>query len=403
MNMNSTDQILRLAHKFFILASMSFHHSFLWNLANLVDTEVSQENLDSWISKNNSVLDPIQEQLEHPWALSRDRNDYYLASFIDGNRYARIYKTPDLPIDLKVSTISFLQSDGSIPNLWVMIGEQVAHKLSSKSEIFQKLDPKIAAEGWLVEILLNMVMYYDSDTIVSEITDFVNKNMPTINKIRSMMKYHRPKTLPEGESTTGVAMQINDNMILKIFDQEYDAQKAKESMDRLWSDPELARTEPMIYDVGSLGMFVNTPIFYSIMEKMKPVSSLNVKDKKTIEHLIELIGESVLDKSQALETVRNDLFDLSKRTIVNQTINVIVQQIAREINVINKDVIDAITKSLDLKQNWFPLLIEEIIIKFLTHRGDIHAGNIGITNQHELRYFDPSHSAWKHNLNYKAE
>jgi hypothetical protein len=59
----------------------------------------------------------------------------------------------------------------------------------------------------------------------------------------------------------------------------------------------------------------------------------------------------------------------------------------------------AIQQDGQLKDNWLRLYIEEIIVKYLTSRTDLHLGNLGITNSGELRYFDPSYGNWVSKLN----
>ena len=71
--------------------------------------------------------------------------------------------------------------------------------------------------------------------------------------------------------------------------------------------------------------------------------------------------------------------------------------------------IKSINESLkdSLNSDWLQFLIEEITLKYLTGRGDLHSGNLGLTNYGVFRYFDPSWHGWQTGLNlgekYKAD
>lgn len=70
-----------------------------------------------------------------------------------------------------------------------------------------------------------------------------------------------------------------------------------------------------------------------------------------------------------------------------------------EKNYSTKVAIKELSNTLPLRKNWLRTLIEEIAVKYLTQRGDLHLGNIGITNYGDFRYFDSAHPRWQNYIN----
>ena len=52
-----------------------------------------------------------------------------------------------------------------------------------------------------------------------------------------------------------------------------------------------------------------------------------------------------------------------------------------------------------LRRSWLVSYIEEVMTKFITGRGDLHMGNLGVTSYGDLRYYDPTHEDWTHSIN----
>ena len=53
----------------------------------------------------------------------------------------------------------------------------------------------------------------------------------------------------------------------------------------------------------------------------------------------------------------------------------------------------------NLNKTWLQSFVEEILMKYLTGRTDLHLGNLGVTSYGELRYFDPSFANWNSDIN----
>jgi len=66
---------------------------------------------------------------------------------------------------------------------------------------------------------------------------------------------------------------------------------------------------------------------------------------------------------------------------------------------LNKAIQDTKKAIPELKDNWLELYIEEVIMKYLTGRTDLHMGNIGVTGYGELRYYDPAYGGHESEIN----
>lgn len=75
-------------------------------------------------------------------------------------------------------------------------------------------------------------------------------------------------------------------------------------------------------------------------------------------------------------------------------------EIAKNLEEEYEDRIVNINNNTLLRGNWLVKFIEEIILKYLTGRGDLHLGNLGVTNQGNFRYFDPAYTGWENRINY---
>lgn len=111
-----------------------------------------------------------------------------------------------------------------------------------------------------------------------DINQFIIENKETIDKIRSM--FHKaPKLL--GEGADGVVFDIG-GLVLKIFKNHFSFEAACEAMDRLYENPELAKTEAMIYDIDVLGHILGNEIYYYITEKMTTTDNFTRDQDKSL-------------------------------------------------------------------------------------------------------------------------
>jgi protein associated with RNAse G/E len=199
-----------------------------------------------------------------------------------------------------------------------------------------------------------------------------------------------------GRGSDGAVFDVGE-FILKIFRDPVAYQAAEAAMHRLHKEPELAKTEAMIYDAGKLGVFRNKDVFYYVMEKMIPISNIDLDFKNKVKDLIRKISIAIMNSS---------IKDLKGKSNIRVELDSIVEFIASYFNNSNlvKDITEMNRKHDKndnsmivpfLRSEWLRLLVEEICLKYLTGRIDLHVDNIGITNNGELRYFDSAYGGWE--------
>ncbi len=263
------------------------------------------------------------------------------------------------------------------------------------------LDEK-TSHNWFIADALNKLFssYSTNSQKAASYNLFINENINQINKIRRVMQFN-PKFL-SNDGTDGVVYVVGDNMILKIFKDKFSFDQAKITIERLHKNPDLAKTEPMIYDADIIGNFKGQNIYYYIMEKMKPVISFGENSKiiKNLSKINRAIGISILNHREKWDYLKRN--DFSSNETKNE-ISYEAGEIFDSISITYKNIISTIENDLNLKSSWLSSLIREMILNYLTGRGDMHLGNLGITNYGELRYFDATHSDWKQGINFEME
>jgi hypothetical protein len=146
----------------------------------------------------------------------------------------------------------------------------------------------------------------------------------------------------------------------------------------------------MIYDAGTLGNFGTTPIYYYIIEKMKTVLSMEKNDQNTIHEIVKLIKNSVKLNQEYWDSIKEILMDSREHANIKIILNDAAKNLANHLRTTSGLDFDGLTQKHKLKPWWLESLCEEIIMKLLTGRDDLHVGNLGVTFQGEFRYFDPS-------------
>lgn len=352
-------------------------------LPSFLGRKISEDDLDYW-SKMNQLSD---DEIYSSWRLS---DDGYI--YIDSDEYInndhimvnslRIYKRSRYFKDMYINKERFLKGYKDIPNLY-----------------FYDLDYKInnyevpSQNYYLINAILDLISNYDSDVPIDDVINFIEGHREKFDEIRALTNNSNPKKL--GSGAAGIAIEINPGMVLKLFRDKFSYEKAIESINRLHKDPDLGKTEAMIYDAGYLGEISNTSIYYSIIEKMTIIDDIPRIFEDILRRLIKDIIQYILNVSY----FRGEILEFKKtKNIDKDILNVLIKHTKSRIE--GQFDIAEITEKLNLNINWLDRLIEEIAIKYITDRGDLHLGNIGITSSGYLRYFDPSHKAYKDYINY---
>lgn len=356
---------------------------FKRGLSLFLGVDFSEEDFQAWVQKNSNYLG---DKLGLQWMLTGSVHGNFLETPFgqtDKEEYIflRIYKNPPASKDdFKVKESAMLQSSGAIPALYYY--KVIPFFFSG----LEKIDKKYSAYMFLAEGIQRLFGLGIDDVFINNFTALVTNN----TRLRSVLE--AADTIPTflGAGQEGVAYSIGPSRVLKIFKQKASLQHAINAIRRLHQSPDLARTEAMIYDAGELGTFGNVPVYFYIIEKMIPVSKMEDKDKKLVHDIITNIKTSIQSNQDYWEEVQATLMDprahAGIKTIVRDNANVLANQVKTALALNPKD----LATKFKLQPQWLESLCEEIIMKLLTNRDDLHIGNLGITGQGEFRYFDPS-------------
>ena len=196
-----------------------------------------------------------------------------------------------------------------------------------------------------------------------------------------------------GQGTEGSVFDIGGQRVLKILaNNTYAYQKALESIDRLHTSHRLGKTEAMIYDAGIVGEFDRNTYYYILMEKMQPVSNFP-NERRKLRSVMTKISD-VIDTEPVFKKLRDVVkgdTPYSEKTIDKFIKRFIPQMVAKIDKLYSEYYLKELGENLNLSDKWLERIIEELIVKYITGRTDLHLGNLGITKSRELRYFDPTY------------
>lgn len=368
--------------------------SFGHQIISLIKRSPKAQEWKDWEAANQTVLNDFAK-------LHWEYYDHNLshAQFPNGDD-AFMSLSQTMPDIFNPKAQYLLKGSGPFPNLWVNIGIMEYGKPSAS------IPKNIAHENWLYEALrqlgLSSRMPEDTFKVMKE---FVQTYSGKIKRIRSAFA-QIPKYL--GGGADGVAFDIGDGKVLKIFRDEHSFQKASVAFERLHTNPNIARTEAMIYDIGELGDFPNkydadqaTKLYYYIIEKMTPVRDHGERLGDNIRPLLHAVVEAISQSRDSKWQVLKRKIDIPAesmliKTEVNKEAEIIAHQLRRTKSSNVKFVEDTIP---DLNPNWLKGYVEEVLMKYLTSRTDLHMGNLGVTPYGQLRYYDPAYSDWVSDIN----
>jgi hypothetical protein len=369
----------------------SFYPFSFRAISDLLGTNIPHEQLLSWVKKNRSVLENIKG---NDWRLVQEAGNLYLRTFenwdYSGPRdigiFSFIGKTSTPPKSIDASEISLLQNDGPIPNLWFFRGPEEGANIALQTT------PETAHENWLITALSSLLSKMPDGSFLNDVADFIKENKVTIDKIRRHFAVSNPQVL--GQGADGVALAISPSLVLKIFRSEGSLKHALRAMERLHKNPDLAKTEAMIYDAGKLGELNRYSIYYYIIERMKPVDKMSSTVYSALARVIDDFRGGAYSKIDVGKYKRL-LKDPKNLPEVKMAIKEAAQILARDVKSRLGDRVKMIEQELDgkIKSDWLESLAEEIIVKYLTGRTDLHMGNIGFTGYGHFRYYDPVYGA----------
>lgn len=363
--------------------------SFRYYIIKLTKTNPAPEQWNSWLDANRTVLGSLARE---DWDGANERYAYCEIWEGDERNYAYVTTTPSPPYDdFDIKSMAVLRSSPPFPTLWLYRGYL--------EKQINTLPPGLAHDTWLFQALREIAGEgYSQQSFAKFVAD--NKN--TIDKVRRTFEKSNPIYL--GGGSDGVAFDTGTR-VLKIFADSSSYEAAKAAFDRLHKNPVFAKTEAMIYDVGLLGKeedFGN--IYYYIIEKMKtiidnfPNSEVNIKD--ILNYVMYEIKSKRASKWKPLKNIFNDPnAGQDKINFVQRQVVTAARNIAFELNSSQNFIISKIEQDIPVKGNWLQIYIEEIIMKYLTNRTDLHMGNLGVTPYGQLRYYDPAFTGHTSEIN----
>jgi hypothetical protein len=399
MGKHTPDSLLVFAYRFQKLAQSGLENmpdpSFIRKLKQLTGADPTPEQWKNWIEANKTVVGSL---LNNYWSLFDSRSIY--ANIGAQSAYITVdSKTPHR--DFEPSSIAILKASAPIPPLWLQIGtvnyDAVRREMPS---------PTLGHYAWLADGISKVMGYAPQRDMVRFVTD----NKKKIDSVRRLFQTQQPKYL--GGGADGAAYDIGGGKVLKIFRDITSYEKALMAFDRLHKSPELAKTEAMIYDIGTLGKFggdpgdpaSGSPVYYYIIETMKTLRDVfgewsNIPLRKILEFIAGRIADI---KGTKLKVLKKDINDPAKAALIRKVVKEEAAKLASDIkdeDFLKPSISKMETTIPNLKPNWLELYVEEVIMKYLTGRTDLHMGNIGVTHYGELRYFDPAYGGHESEIN----
>lgn len=362
-------------------------------LQGYLGINISSEAWVNWVEANKSSLAEISGLQRWYDLEERDMEGIFAQTiYVSGakliNKWVIISRSQNIGSNYELSQQTMLKGTSGIPNLYLSAVTTKDDDVIIPDDI---MPLNVSHYAWVYEALGHMTNDRGYVGGRRDIIEFIRENKSALNKLRQHFK-SQPTML--GGGADGVAFDIGGNNVLKIFGDEAAYEKAKEAIKRLHGNPELARTEAMIYDTGKLGEINGNEIFYYIMEKLK---TLPIEIYNPLTTVLGYIRNYVLNDKNQLQRIKMQINHPSKAPLIRNVVKRKAEQIAEKILDTNyyhvQEVADLIGDTgVSMKDNWFELLVEEVIMKYVTGRTDLHVGNIGITENGEFRYFDPSYS-----------
>lgn len=361
---------------------------FFQELQDFTQHKANAKDFDYWVKNisNISVGKYTVNQLlmNYSWWMESIDNETFLEAMGASGTKFRLYTSPKYSVN--ISDSAFIPGFGTIPKLWLYIGtfeEERKPLMNSGKELSHNI--------FIWEAIIGVFQLRDENKYdLIEVSHFVEKNKEKINSLRKF--FSQPPQLL-GSGSDGAAFDIGQGLILKIFKDHFSYQAAKDAIERLHSNPDLARTEVMIYDVGVLGTFRNTTLFYYVMEKLTPVSEFNTSQRDSIRKITKKVVQGLLLETDSLTELKKNIKNFDSKTIkekISEIVDDLLPKIegSMDVKIINNTLVNS-ERPL-LKPVWLRSFIEEIAMKYLTNRGDLHIGNLGVANYGELRFFDPA-------------
>ena len=380
----------------FLLTSVAnkFHFKYIKkaNFLYLKETEVAFKDLNiftnqieisKWLDANN-ILKKIKDAKISPDLLYLEKDEFITYQFND-DKLLLISKKPSQEIHYKLQNIEeegITPKLGNIPILYYYYGS------IKTQESLHKLNPIDSNYAFLITSLIHITDRFEKidQEFLEEARKFIDSHKEEIKQITSSFT-QIPRFL--GSGVEGSAFDIGNNKVLKIFKGGFTYQKAKEAQKYLYKYPLLGSSEVMIYDVGEVGKFIDTNVYYTIIEKLQTNNTLS----NNLSEIIKPIKNLIYKDKHFFDVLKLRMKQAKTFKTIDELIKPYLQ---KYIDILlntetSAESIELLEKNYNLDKHWLLDLIKEIIYKYLTDRYDLHQYNIGLTNYGKFKFFDSAY------------
>ncbi len=354
--------------------SLMFHAMYL-----------KQDEIDAWTATYAHFLDPIAHM---DWQNKKGSAGLYVYAIDGQDMYIFSRTKPDL--DMKVVSEDYLPAVGRIPPVFFTYG-----RIGAGAVVPEFAASKLVSENaFLIPVGEAMFNFTPSDEARTKMLEgFILKNKKAIDRLHSMFG-NNPKLL--GKGSDGVAFQINNHQVIKFLTNAYAYQEAVKAMNRIHDEPEVAKTEAMIYECGEVGKWASKTLYYVVLEKMTPVWDFNTA-RKPMQDLIKYIIAETEGIPEWMGKLKKAMAE--KRDVQKVMSHILLRMIWNVENFKSVEIKKIEKEMPDLREDWLPSFLEEIVMKSVTNRKDLHLGNLGVTSYGDLRYFDPAYEKYQSKFN----
>lgn len=350
-------------------------------LSKFFSEQLTEDQVNKWKSANSEYID--NKKISTPWVFNGDKFICSLSSDDDEELGGEITKTP---------AQYFIKSQK-------LINAGVVNSQSYYGEVLIEQTPKFIGHNGFAFQALSSIVYGTMDlsklniNLLNKLKYFIDSNSEVISK---MMSFINLSPTYIGKGVDGVAFDIGDNKVLKIFRYQDTYNEARKSYERSISDGITSDTEITTYELGKLNTAGGIPeLYFSIIEKVKPISNdIKVPFRRVLDAIRKSItrlsesGEFIIDGKINLQgNVDNQEYFLETYQILETSVESIKSFIDSSLG---DDILNIESFYNDeLAEFWLDTLIKEMLLKFLTKRTDLHSGNLGLNKDGYFRYFDP--------------
>jgi len=375
------DTIIKLK----LLEKIAVSNNFLNIFNRTFDTSLTGKDFENFLKSYNSDYSFFNNQnwyADDYWGnddpevieqLLTNENNSFIVSFNINDFIFAITNINQCPFNKKIKESIFFKGNGKVPDFWLW--KLYANK-QTQNDNKDIVNLKIDSFNIFIiyECFKGLYLIDDkSKNDLEQLYNYINQNKSKLDRIMLQAETFRPKML--GAGADGVAFEIAKDKVLKIFTNKFAYEKSLEAINNLYQNPQISKTEAMLYDVGEFPPFKGKKLYYYIIEKFETSRVIDIDD--------DVYDITTMLKSNKYKELK-EMFENKQYDLLNQLIKDVAKEIANKIQIRGLD-------SFKLNNDWKETFVEEVIMKYISGRTDLHSQNVGVTNNGYLRFFDPAY------------